>query len=115
MTVFRASAGLAALAAGLLVGQAAALGRCRPRQDFVHAEIRLLPVPRHRRARLAGHRAQVAPDPLPFEALSAFVRTSSREMPCSGKLSEGNEDPRHLRLSAIDRRTRYKSIPQLNN
>ena len=52
------SLGLAALAASLVLGQGALGGRRRQGQDSLHAGVRLLPVPRHRRTGLVGDRAK---------------------------------------------------------
>src|SRR5260370_7338422 len=82
MIGFRVSVGLAAFAAGLLVGQAAALAADAARGKILFTQ-------KYGCYQCHGTEGQgspvtgpkLAPDPLPFEAFSAFVRTSSRAMP----------------------------------
>jgi mono/diheme cytochrome c family protein len=59
---------------------------------------------------------RIAPDPLPFEALSAFVRTSSRAMPPfrQAVLSDADLADIYAYLQAIPKPPDVKSLPQLN-
>src|SRR3954454_12251785 len=58
----------------------------------------------------------LAPDPLPWEAFSAFVRTTNRAMPPYSEQVLPNEDLAdiHAYLSSIPKGKDYKSIPLLN-
>jgi mono/diheme cytochrome c family protein len=60
---------------------------------------------------------RLAPNPIPFEALSAFVRTSSREMPPFREAVLPNEDLADIYayLQSIKPGPDYKTIPMLNN
>jgi mono/diheme cytochrome c family protein len=59
---------------------------------------------------------RIAPDPMPFEALSAFVRTSSREMPPfrQAVLSDADLADIYAYLQSIPEPPDVKSLPQLN-
>jgi mono/diheme cytochrome c family protein len=93
MSGFRVSVGLAALAAGLVIGHAAALAADAARGKILFTE-------KYGCYQCHGTEGQgspvtgprLAPNPLPFEALSAFVRTSSREMPPFRESVLPNED-----------------------
>jgi mono/diheme cytochrome c family protein len=63
---------------------------------------------------VAGPR--IAPDPLPFETLSAFVRTTSRQMPPFRKavLSDADLSDIYAYLQSIPKPPDVKSLPQLN-
>ena len=58
----------------------------------------------------------LAPDPLPLESFSAFVRTTNRAMPPYSEAILPNEDlaDMHAYLSTIPKPKDYKSIPLLN-
>jgi mono/diheme cytochrome c family protein len=58
----------------------------------------------------------LAPDPLPWESFSAFVRTTNRAMPPYSEQVLPNEDLAdiHAYLSSIPKTKDYKSIPLLN-
>jgi mono/diheme cytochrome c family protein len=58
----------------------------------------------------------LAPDPLPFESFSAFVRTTNRAMPPYSEAILPNEDlaDMHAYLSTIPKPKDYKSIPLLS-
>jgi mono/diheme cytochrome c family protein len=60
---------------------------------------------------------KLAPDPLPLEAISAFIRNSNRAMPPYREAVLPNEDLAdiHAYLSSIPKAPDYKSIPLLNN
>lgn len=59
---------------------------------------------------------KLAPDPLPFETLSAFVRTTSKQMPpYSAKvLSDDALADIYAYLQSVPKAADYKSIPLLN-
>jgi mono/diheme cytochrome c family protein len=58
----------------------------------------------------------LAPNPLPFEAFSAFVRSTNRAMPPYSEKVLPNEDLAdiHAYLQSIPKAADYKSIPLLN-
>src|SRR6267154_1741174 len=98
MIGFRVNAGLAALAAGLLIGpillgQGAALAANAARGKILFTE-------KYGCYQCHGTEGQgspvtgprLAPNPLPFETLSTFVRTSAREMPPYREQILPNED-----------------------
>ena len=60
--------------------------------------------------------AKLAPDPLPAEAFTAFVRTTNRAMPPYSEAVLSNEDLAdiHAYLAAVPKPKDYKSIPLLN-
>jgi mono/diheme cytochrome c family protein len=60
---------------------------------------------------------KLAPDPIPYEALSAFVRGSAREMPPYREQVLPNEDLQDIYayLQSIPKTVDYKTIPLLNN
>jgi mono/diheme cytochrome c family protein len=59
---------------------------------------------------------KIAPDPLPFEALSSFVRTSNREMPAYRQaiLSDTDLADLYAYLQSIPKGPDPKAIPLLN-
>ena len=59
---------------------------------------------------------KLAPDPLPIEAFTAFVRTTDRTMPPYTETVLSNEDLAdiHAYLQSVPKAADYKSIPQLN-
>ncbi len=63
---------------------------------------------------VAGPR--IAPDPLPYDALVAFVRNSSREMPPYSEkiLSDQALADIHAYLQSVPRPPDVKSVPLLN-
>jgi mono/diheme cytochrome c family protein len=118
MIAYRARVGLAALAAGLLIGQAAALAADAARGKILFTQ-------KYGCYQCHGTEGQgspvtgkqLAPNPLPYEALSAFVRTTSREMPPfkEAVLPEADLADIYAYLQSIKPGPDYKSIPQLNN
>jgi mono/diheme cytochrome c family protein len=123
MSGFRVSAGLAALAAGLvigpiLLGHGAALAADAARGKILFTQ-------KYGCYQCHGTEGQgspitgprLAPNPLPFEALSAFVRTSAREMPPFREQILPNEDLADIYayLQSIKPGPDPKSIPLLNN
>jgi mono/diheme cytochrome c family protein len=59
---------------------------------------------------------RLAPNPMPFEALSAFVRTTSRQMPPfrEAVLSDADLADIYAYLQSIPKPPDPKSLPQLN-
>jgi mono/diheme cytochrome c family protein len=59
---------------------------------------------------------RIAPDPIPFEALSSFVRTTSRQMPPfhEAVLSDADLADIYAYLQSIPKPPDPKSLPQLN-
>jgi mono/diheme cytochrome c family protein len=118
MTGFRVSLRLAALAAGFLIGHAAAEAADAARGKILFTE-------KYGCYQCHGTQGQgspvtgprLAPNPMPFEALSAFVRTSSREMPPFREAVLPNEDLADIYayLQSIKPGPDYKTIPMLNN
>jgi mono/diheme cytochrome c family protein len=60
---------------------------------------------------------KLAPDPIPFEALSAFVRTTNRQMPPFREAVLPNEDLADIYayLQSIPPTKDYKTIPLIND
>ena len=58
----------------------------------------------------------LAPDPLPWESFSAFVRSTNRAMPPYSEAVLPNDDlaDMHAYLSSIPKPKDYKTIPLLN-
>ena len=110
-----ACAAVAALAAGLLVGEDEALAASaeKGKEAFV----------KHGCWQCHGFRGQggaagktLAPDPLPMEAFTAFVRTTNRAMPPYSEAILSNEDLAdiHAYLESIPKAPDPKSVPLLN-
>jgi mono/diheme cytochrome c family protein len=59
---------------------------------------------------------KLAPDPMPIETFTAFVRTTNRAMPPYSEaiLSNGDLEDIHAYLQTIPKPEDYKSIPLLN-
>jgi len=106
--------GLVAFAAGLVMGQAAwAASAEKGREAFV----------RHGCWQCHGFQGQggvagktLAPDPLPVEAFTAFVRTTNRAMPPYSEaiLPDADLADIHAYLAAIPKAPDAKGIPLLN-
>jgi mono/diheme cytochrome c family protein len=60
--------------------------------------------------------AKLAPDPIPIEAFTAFVRTTDRAMPPYGEAILSNEGLAdiHAYLQSISKPPDYRRIPLLN-
>jgi ubiquinol-cytochrome c reductase cytochrome c subunit len=59
---------------------------------------------------------RIAPDPLPYDGLAAFVRTTSREMPPYSEkiVSDANLADIYAYLQSVPRPPDVKSVPLLN-
>ncbi len=118
MSGFRVSVGLAALAAGLVLGHGAALAADAAKGKILFTQ-------KYGCYECHGTEGQgspvtgpkLAPDPIPFETLAAFVRTSSGPMPPFREQILPNEDLADIYayLQSIKPGPDYKSIPLLNN
>ena len=114
----RVSLGLAALAAGLLLGHGAALAASAEKGKAAYVK--------HGCWQCHGFVGQgsvassggkvLAPDPLPFEAFSAFVRSTNRSMaPYSEKILPSDDlADIYAFVQSIPKPANYKSIPLLN-
>jgi len=118
MSGFRVSAGLAELAAGLVLGQGGALAADA-------AKGKLLFTQKYGCYECHGTLGQgspvtgpkLAPNPLPYDTLSAFVRTSNGPMPPFRESILPNADLEDIYayLQSIKPAADYKTIPLLNN
>ena len=123
MSGFRVNAGLAALAASLVIGPMAIGSGAALAADAARGKIFF--TQKYGCYQCHGTEGQgspitgprLAPNPLPFEALSAFVRTSSREMPPFREAVLPNADLADIYayLQSIKPGPDYKAIPLLNN
>ena len=107
--------GLAALAAGLVLGCGGAVAGLRRKGQGRLRQARLLAMPRLRgQGGVTG--AKLAPDPMPLEAFTAFVRTTNRAMPPYREAILSNDDLAdiHAYLESIPKPPDYKNIPLLN-
>src|ERR1700681_1233602 len=123
MSGFRVTAGLAALAAGrvispILMGQGAALAADAARGKIFFTQ----KYGCYQCHGTEGQGSQVtgpklAPDPLPYDALSAFIRTSSRNMPPFREAILPNADLEDIYayLKSIPAAKDWKTIPLLAN
>ena len=105
---------LAALAAGLSLGSSAALAAgdaAKGKQNFLKYGCWQC----HGTVGQGGAGPKLAPDPLPFEALSSFVRTTNRAMPPYREAVLPNSDLEDIYayLSSIPKPPDYKTIPLL--
>jgi ubiquinol-cytochrome c reductase cytochrome c subunit len=115
MRRLRALAAIVAMAAGLLVAPLAAAAGSAEKGKLAYVK--------HGCWQCHGFMGQggvtgpkLAPNPMPPEALSAFVRNTSGAMPPYQKaiLSDGDLADIHAFLQSIPKSPDYKSIPLLN-
>jgi ubiquinol-cytochrome c reductase cytochrome c subunit len=109
--------GLAALTAGLLLGQSAAFAA-----DAQKGKANFLKYGCWQCHGMVGQGSPItgpklAPNPMPYEALSAFIRSSSRAMPPYKEAVLPNEDLQDIYayLQSIPASADPKTIPLLNN
>ena len=114
----RVTMGLAALAASLVVGHGAAVAASAEKGKAAYVQ--------HGCWQCHGFVGQgsvassggkvLAPDPLPWEAFSAFVRSTNRSMPPFSEkiLPNGDLADIYAYLQTIPKPADYKSIPLLN-
>jgi mono/diheme cytochrome c family protein len=120
---FRVSAGLAAFVAGLVIGpvlfgQGAALAADAARGKILFTQ-------KYGCYQCHGTEGQgsaitgpkLAPDPIPYDALSAFIRSSSRNMPPFREAILPNADLEDIYayLKSIPPTKDWKTIPLLSN
>src|SRR5258707_13623261 len=123
MSGFRVGAGLAALAAGFIFGQVAIGSGAALARDAARGKI--LFTQKYGCYQCHGTEGQgsqvtgpkLAPDPMPYDALSAFVRTSSRNMPPFREQILPNADLEDIYayLKSIPPVKDWKTIPLLAN
>src|SRR5438270_9432321 len=118
MTGFGIRVGLAVLAAGLVMGQGAASAADAAKGKILFTQ-------KYGCYQCHGTEGQgsvatgpkLAPNPLPYEALSSFIRTSSRNMPPYREqvLPEADLQDIYAYLQSIKPAPDWKSIPLLAN
>ena len=117
MSDMRVKWGLAALAAGLLIGQGAAIGASaeKGKAAFMKAGCWQCHGTQGQGSVATSGGKVLAPDPMPFEAFTAFVRTTNRAMPPYREAVLSNEDLADIYayLQSIPKTIDYKSIPLL--
>ena len=109
--------GLVALAAGLVAGSGAALAADAARGKILFTQ-------KYGCFQCHGEAGQgspvtgpkLAPNPMPYEALSAFVRTTNRSMPPykEAVLPEADLQDMYAYLQSIPAGADWKTIPLLN-
>jgi mono/diheme cytochrome c family protein len=107
--------GLAALAAGLALAQGSAVAASAENGERVFMRAGCWQC--HGTMGQGGATGpKIAPDPLPFDALSSFVRTSNREMPAYRQaiLSDADLADLYAYLQSIPKSPDPKAIPLLN-
>jgi mono/diheme cytochrome c family protein len=117
MSGSRVAAGLAALAAGLVIGQSVAFAADAARGKILFTQ-------KYGCYECHGTEGQgspvtgpkLAPNPLPYDALSAFVRTSNGPMPPFREAILPNADLQDIYayLQSIKPAPDYKTIPLLS-
>jgi mono/diheme cytochrome c family protein len=121
--MIRVISGLAAFAAGLVLGQVLDLALDQAGAMAASAEKGKAGFVQHGCWQCHGYNGQggvtglkLAPDPIPFETLSNFVRTTSRNMPPYREeiLSNGDLEDIYAYLQSIPKDPDPKSIPLLN-
>ena len=110
------SVGLAALAAGLALGSSAALAAgdaAKGKQNFMKYGCWQCHGTMGQGSPVSG--PKLAPDPIPLEAMSSFIRNSNRAMPPYREAVLPNQDLEdiHAYLSSIPKAPDYKTIPLL--
>ena len=110
------SVGLAALAASLALGSSAALAAGdadKGKQNFLKYGCWQCHGTVGQGSPVSG--PKLAPDPLPLEAMSSFIRSSNRAMPPYREAVLPNQDLEdiHAYLSSIPKAPDYKTIPLL--
>ncbi|HVY56702.1 MAG TPA: cytochrome c [Xanthobacteraceae bacterium] len=112
---YQVRVGLAALAAGLLLGHGSASAA-----SAEHGKVAFM---QHgcwqchgTQGQGAGTGPKLAPDPLPFDTLASFVRTTSRRMPPFSEkiLSDADLADIYAYLQSIPKPPDPKTISQLN-
>jgi len=117
MRIVRRSIGLAALAAGLVAGSAAALAAgdaAKGKGAYMKYGCWQCHGTVGQGSPITG--PKLAPDPMPYEALVVFLRNSNRTMPPYKEAVLPNADIEdiHAYLSSIPKPVDYKTIPLLS-
>jgi mono/diheme cytochrome c family protein len=117
MSGFRVTAGLAALAAGLVIGQAALAADAARGKIFFTQKYGCYQCHGTEGQGSAITGPKLAPDPLPYEALSAFIRTTNGAMPPFREQILPNADLEDIYayLKSIPPAKDWKTIPLLSN
>jgi mono/diheme cytochrome c family protein len=109
--------GLAALAVGLLIGQGAALAASAEKGKAAFTKFGCWQChgTQGQGSVVTSGGKVLAPDPMPFEAFTAFVRTTNRAMPPYSEAVLSNEDLADIYayLQSIPKTIDYKTIPLL--
>ncbi len=117
MSGMRVKRGLAALAVGLLIGQGAALAASaeKGKAAFIKFGCWQCHGTQGQGSVVTSGGKVLAPDPMPFEAFAAFVRTTNRAMPPYREAVLSNEDLADIYayLQSIPKPADYKTIPLL--
>jgi mono/diheme cytochrome c family protein len=113
---FRRSLGLAALAAGLAFGSSAALAAgdaAKGKENFMKYGCWQCHGTVGQGSPVSG--PKLAPDPIPLEAMSSFIRSSRRAMPPYRVevLPEADLADIHAYLSSVPKPADFKTIPLL--
>ena len=117
MRFVRSQLGLAALAAGLLVGPSLAVAADATKGKDVYIKYGCWQCHGTVGQGSAITGPKLAPDPMPAEAFTAFVRTTNRAMPPyrEAVLPKADLDDIHAYLESIPKPADYKTIPLLAN
>ena len=116
MGIMHSGLGLAVLAAALLMGHDAASAADAAKGKILFTQ-KYGCFQCHGTVGQGGNAGpKLAPDPMPFEALSNFVRTTSRQMPPYRESVLPNEDLADIYayLQSVPATPDYKTIPILN-
>ena len=116
MRSVRTHFGLAALAAGLVLWQGAALAADAGKGKQAYMKYGCWQC--HGTVGQGGVTGpKLAPEPMPLEAMTAFIRNSNRTMPPYREQVLPNDDLAdiHAYLASIPKPPDYKTIPILNN
>jgi len=116
MRVVRRSIGLAAVAAGLVLGSGVALAQgdaAKGKEAYMKYGCWQCHGTMGQGSPITG--PKLAPEPLPLEAMSSFIRNSRRTMPPYREAVLPNADLAdiHAYLSSVPKSADYKSIPLL--
>jgi mono/diheme cytochrome c family protein len=115
MSMVRNWCGLAAMAASLLLGPADASAASAEKGKVFFIQYGCFQC--HGTVGQGGNAGpKIAPDPLPYEALANFVRTTNRQMPPYREAVLPNEDLADIYayLQSVPKSPDYKAIPLLN-
>jgi len=117
MRIVRDCMGLAALAVSLTLGAGAAVAAdaAKGKQNFMKYGCWQCHGTVGQGSPISG--PKLAPDPLPLEAMSAFIRSSNRAMPPYREDVLPNADLAdiHAYLSSVPKPADYKTIPLLSD